>query len=142
MFLKITNGNPEKYTIGDLRRDNPQVSFPKYISNETLAEFKVYPYYRGEIPTYDKLTSYLKEGGFKRDDSANWYLSYTFENLSQGDAERNVRAKRDQLLKDSDWTQVSDVPVDKTAWATYRKALRDITKQEGFPFNVTWPESP
>jgi len=28
--------------------------------------------------------------------------------------------------------------VDKTAWATYRQALRDITTQAD-PFNITWP---
>jgi hypothetical protein len=51
----------------------------------------------------------------------------------------SVRATRDQLLKDTDWTQVADVPVDKPAYVIYRQALRDITLQEGFPFNVEWP---
>lgn len=27
-------------------------------------------------------------------------------------------------------------------WAQYRQALRDITDQPGFPFDVTWPEEP
>ena len=27
-------------------------------------------------------------------------------------------------------------------WALYRKALRDLTQQEGFPFNIQWPEAP
>ena len=27
-------------------------------------------------------------------------------------------------------------------WAVYRQALRDISEQEGFPFNVAWPNSP
>jgi hypothetical protein len=53
-----------------------------------------------------------------------------------------VRATRDQLLKDTDWTQVADVPCTKAvkaAWATYRQSLRDITAQEGFPFEIEWP---
>jgi hypothetical protein len=49
-----------------------------------------------------------------------------------------VRTQRNQMLKDSDWTQLSDSPVDKAAWATYRQALRDITQQAD-PFNFTWP---
>lgn len=49
-----------------------------------------------------------------------------------------IRTQRNQMLKDSDWTQVADAPVDKTAWATYRQALRDITTQPD-PFNITWP---
>jgi len=27
-------------------------------------------------------------------------------------------------------------------WSTYRQALRDITEQEGFPYQVTWPTKP
>ena len=53
-----------------------------------------------------------------------------------------ARSKRNALLRASDWTQVFDVPVDQTAWAAYRKALRDITIQSGFPHSVTWPEQP
>lgn len=28
------------------------------------------------------------------------------------------------------------------SWANYRKALRDLPEQEGFPFNITFPERP
>jgi hypothetical protein len=54
----------------------------------------------------------------------------------------DVRAKRNQLLIETDWTQVNDVPVDKAAWAAYRQSLRDISLQEGFPFDVSFPEKP
>jgi hypothetical protein len=53
-----------------------------------------------------------------------------------------VRQQRNNLLKDSDWTQITDAPADKTAWATYRQALRDVTAQAGFPMTITWPEAP
>jgi hypothetical protein len=53
-----------------------------------------------------------------------------------------VRAKRNMLLTQSDWTQLADAPVDKAAWATYRQELRDITSQVGFPFNVLFPNPP
>jgi hypothetical protein len=49
-----------------------------------------------------------------------------------------IRTQRNQMLKDSDWTQVADSPVDKAAWATYRQALRDITTQVD-PFSIVWP---
>ena len=60
------------------------------------------------------------------------------------DAEQaaSVRAQRTQMLKDSDWTQIADSTADKTAWATYRQALRDITDQAGFPWTITWPNDP
>lgn len=53
-----------------------------------------------------------------------------------------VRKTRGEKLAQSDWTQVADAPVDKEAWATYRQALRDITTQTGFPWEVTWPDAP
>ena len=49
-----------------------------------------------------------------------------------------IRNQRNQLLAQSDWTQLADTPVDKTSWATYRQELRDITAQPD-PFNITWP---
>ena len=48
-------------------------------------------------------------------------------------AER-MRFHRNRLLKESDWTQVNDAPVDQQAWATYRQALRD--------FPATWTPAP
>lgn len=53
-----------------------------------------------------------------------------------------MRAQRNALLSASDWTQVADSPVDKNAWAVYRQALRDISKQAGFPWSVEWPTQP
>ena len=60
------------------------------------------------------------------------------------DAEQaaNVRRTRTEKLKDSDWTQIADSTADKTAWATYRQALRDITAASGFPWTMNWPETP
>jgi hypothetical protein len=55
---------------------------------------------------------------------------------------KSVRASRDEKLKDCDWTQVADAPVDKAVWATYRQALRDVTAQSGFPWTITWPDAP
>lgn len=53
-----------------------------------------------------------------------------------------VRSQRNALLAASDWTQVADAPVDQTAWAAYRQALRDVPDQEGFPASVVWPVAP
>jgi multidrug resistance efflux pump len=55
---------------------------------------------------------------------------------------KSVRTSRSEKLKDSDWTQVADAPVDQAAWAAYRQALRDITSQAGFPWTIEWPEQP
>jgi len=53
-----------------------------------------------------------------------------------------ARTKRNALLTASDWTQVADAPVDQTAWATYRQALRDVPSQASFPENIDWLVAP
>jgi hypothetical protein len=54
MYIKITNGTPAKYTLGQLRRDNPQVSFTKDVPDETLAEYGVYPFRDMDRPALDE----------------------------------------------------------------------------------------
>lgn len=53
-----------------------------------------------------------------------------------------VRAERNAKLVATDWTQITDATVDKTAWAVYRMMLRDIPEQNGFPNNIVWPDAP
>ena len=53
-----------------------------------------------------------------------------------------IRVERDRLLAASDWTQVSDAPVDAAAWASYRQQLRDIPQDFATPDDVVWPEVP
>lgn len=53
--------------------------------------------------------------------------------------------KAKKLLAESDWTMLSDVPMlasEKTAWATYRRALREIRLQSDFPTDIQWPAKP
>ena len=56
--------------------------------------------------------------------------------------EAKTRALRNDLLKDSDWTQINDSTADKAAWAIYRQALRDLPQQAGFPTTINWPVKP
>ena len=63
-------------------------------------------------------------------------------NASTGDI---VIATSRQLLTESDWSMMPDVPMTngtKTKWQDYRKALREIKLQPGFPDQVTWPHKP
>lgn len=54
----------------------------------------------------------------------------------------NLRTLRDGLLKDSDWTQVPDAPVDQAAWKAYRQALRELPANTTDPRQVVWPTQP
>lgn len=56
-----------------------------------------------------------------------------------------IRDRRNDLLTETDYLMQPDYPISeetRTALKAYRQALRDITKQDGFPKEVVWPEKP
>ena len=156
LLVKTANGQVEQfpYTLGDLRRDNPQTSFPKKIGDAILASYGIYHVMPDAQPEYDNLVQVLvrdpephnNETAVKEDtgetyETGRWVIGYTVVNKPQDQAEDAVRNKRDRLLSDTDWMALSDNTM-TLEWASYRQALRDITTQEGFPFSVDWPAKP
>lgn len=58
---------------------------------------------------------------------------------------RDVRRERDKRILATDYLLMTDYPisdVDLEAVKSYRQALRDITRQDGFPIDIVWPEKP
>jgi len=53
-----------------------------------------------------------------------------------------IRGKRNFLLSESDWTQLSDSVSDKEAWALYRAELRNITEAFEKSTEVVFPKKP
>tara|TARA_R110002153_G_scaffold75253_12_gene194857 strand:+ start:1008 stop:1280 length:273 start_codon:yes stop_codon:yes gene_type:complete len=53
----------------------------------------------------------------------------------------NVREERNTKLSATDWTASTDITMTAEMTA-YRKALRDVPAQAGFPNTITWPEAP
>lgn len=146
MYIKVTDGKPMDYTLGQLRRDNPQISFPTEMTDSLLAEYSVYPLTATPYPEVD-YTKNVTNGDPVLVDG-NWTQVWivsdaTPEEIAQrtDDQWAAVRAERNQKLADCDWTQLPDAPVNAEEWASYRQALRDITTQPD-PFNIVWPEEP
>jgi len=82
-------------------------------------------------------------------DGSSWIQQWAVEPKSQEEIDAanaqqaaSVRDQRNRLLAESDWTQLPDSPPDALAWGVYRKALRDIPSQPGFPWDIIWPEAP
>ena len=65
-----------------------------------------------------------------------------YKAMKDAEQAKAVRESRKTKLSECDWTQVADAPVDKTVWATYRQALRDVTTQAEFPWVIDWPKLP
>lgn len=145
MYLRLVNGSPEKYSIEQLKASDPQVSFPNPAPDDLLASYDIYPFYVGGQPQFDDLVQDVVEGPFEQDASGLWAVTWIVENLPLAVAESNVRRRRDELLAQSDWVVIKateaggPIPPD---WIAYRQALRDVTSQAGFPYNVVWPAKP
>ena len=134
------------YTLTDLRRDNPQTSFPRTITEETAKAFNCVPV--TQVAYTDNYTkNYVRSA---RNNGGTWE-----EQLIESDAtddqiaertaaiSNDVRYERNQKLSECDWTQANDSPLKAaSAWTTYRQALRDVPAQSGFPHTVTWPTKP
>lgn len=58
---------------------------------------------------------------------------------------KEIRNKRDKLLTETDWTQVTDTVLNtekQQEYKEYRQQLRDIPEQQEFPYHVVFPEKP
>lgn len=61
--------------------------------------------------------------------------------LDEGELSSSIREKRNILLVQTDAFALSD-RVMSAEMIAYREALRHITAQDGFPFDVEWPVMP
>lgn len=145
MYLRLIDGKPERYALGYLRIENPNVSFPRNIPDEMLASYDVYRYEVDEQPEYNTLTQDIWDGGFYQDETGQWRQWWKVTDKAIHTAKRNIREERDRLLSATDWVVVKanerGNPVPQ-AWADYRQAMRDVPDQAGFPYSVEWPTKP
>jgi len=150
MYVLAPNQTVEKfpYSIGHLRRDNRNTSFPRNPSEQMLADWNVFPVKDRPAPAFDPATENCNQTNPTLE-NGEWVMTWQVSPASAEEiAERlerkslDARQQRNQLLADCDWTQLSDAPVSSSAWANYRQELRDIPEQEGFPWNINWPEEP
>jgi len=142
MYAKIVNNEVVKYPYGvlDLQVDNPQVSFSLPLNENELNVYNVVSVVESQKPSFNSNTEFLDYNVELVDNV--WTVVYFKQQRSEEEVTQIMRLKRDNLLKESDWTQLSDASVDSAAWSTYRQALRDIPSQSEFPFNITWPTQP
>jgi hypothetical protein len=73
-------------------------------------------------------------------------MTFTFNPhfLDATDAQKweQIRLWRNAQLTACDWTMHTDAPTDKTVWATYRQALRDLPAQGGKAEDAVIPSEP
>jgi|SRR6056300_2008765 hypothetical protein len=152
MYVKITNGAVDQYpyTIGLLRRDNPNTSFPRNISSSTLESWGVYSVVVEDQPSFDIKTQNLTQNSTPTLSGDTWTLGWTVSSKSADeitDYNNNMsivnRSKRDTRIAETDWWASSDLTMTAEQTA-YRQALRDITTHANWPHleDADWPTKP
>lgn len=150
MYVKAKNSVVERFpfSVFELRKENPNVSLPREMTQEQLASMDVFSVVEQPEPDTDRF-SYTVKRQLPELVDGQWtvlwdIIAKSAEQLAEDDVRQaeKIRDSRNGRLAATDWTQVADAPVDQAAWATYRQALRDLTGQEGFPWSVQWPTEP
>jgi hypothetical protein len=146
-YIYVKNGNVES-----IPRELPNiwenVSNFNVLDNATVKEYGWYPYRFVPGETSEDMVSngsYFVIGN----DEVVEYQSVRPKTDEERQAEinslwENIRNQRNFLLEKSDWTQLSDSPLNpekKEEWLVYRQALRDITNQLN-PKEIVWPIEP
>ena len=128
----------------EFRRRHKNTSFSRLLDEELLDAFDTDIVFEGPQTQGPPPYSYTYRDGVEKIGD-KWYTKYT---IGQQDKEpidkqyaENIRNRRDTLIKESDWRAVSDRKLEPE-WKEYRQALRDISKQEGFPHDIKWPTDP
>ena len=173
MYAKINGGTVEKfpYSFGDLRKDNPNVSFPRNITQSIRQRYGMQSVFTVDDPSYDFTTQKIVEattptretnGVYTEEDAplpnmvgesiytGRWVLDKTVVDMTAEDIAANDeitaaanRTKRNELLAATDYFALTDVTMD-AAMTSYRQALRDISTHENFPYltDEDWPVAP
>ena len=149
-YIKITNGTQEAYNLGQLRRDNKAISFPKVVEASTLASYGVYSVAYTEAPTYNSATQIATQNEAATDVGGQWTYEWTVRDKTSDElaadtanAAASARSTRNGLLADTDYMALSDVSM-SAEMTTYRQALRDITSHANWPnlSDSDWPTKP
>ena len=152
MYVKVTNGVVDQYpyTIGNLRRDNPNTSFPRNITSNTLESWGVYKVVIEDQPSFDIKTQNLTQNSSPTLSADTWTLGWTVSSKSADEITdyNNImatvnRGRRDTLIAETDWWASSDLTMTAEQTA-YRQALRDITTHANWPHleESDWPVKP
>lgn len=158
MYVLITDGvvTEYPYSFGQLKKDNPQTSFPHKPTDEQLAEWGVYPVKKTPKPNAGPKDNVVELNPVLA--SGEWVQTWQVVAASPDEiAEREIeawaslRALRTDLLLETDWRVIKAVEdalrtnTDLTIpqeWLDYRQALRDVPQNTTDPFNPVWPVAP
>jgi len=146
MEIRIRKSGAVMYE-SEFRAMFPNTGFPIQLTEQIINDFDGDVVFEGPQTQPTRYQIAFRDGVEKIE--GKWYTKHSVldmdaESIAAKDTQQanSVREQRNKELASCDWTQVNDAPVDKTAWASYRQALRDISAQDGFPWIINWPTKP
>ena len=152
MYVKIVDNAIDRYpyTLEQLRKDNPSVSFPKVMSDNLLESYGIYIVTQLNTPNINKRTQKYTANAAPTLVDGAWTIGWTTSNKSSDEISvyDNVeaatnRSTRNNLLYETDYYGNSDVTMPDNV-KTYRQALRDIPTHSNWPNlqDSDWPTKP
>ena len=165
LFVEVATGKPK--TKIQLINENKHISLPSSWTDATLKALGVARVAKTVAPDVSEWQVAIKDGVEEVDGvwREKWVTQEMFVEYTEDDEDGNTvthtvqdqkdaktaadnaaleaaeRAKRDELLKETDHYGLSDVTM-SSEMTTYRQALRDVPQQDGFPSTITWPTKP
>ena len=154
-------------TDSEFRAMFPNTGFPVQLTEDIINDFGGDVVFEGPQVSGDRYQYSMRQGVEQLD--GKWYTKYVlgpvfkdytdeegvlhtaaeqeaaYKAQKDADQAKAVRQQRDTKLAESDWRVIkaleSNIPQD-FAWAAYRQALRDVSAQAGFPWDIEWPVKP
>ena len=122
MYLKAENDTVIKfpYSIGRLRKDNPNTSFPNRPNSDSLAGFGVFSVRLDKPPAFDETRQRITKNPEPELRAGAWVVGWTFHALSDdelaenfvnsisaavGPIKRDVQARLDAFARTRDYIQ-------------------------------------
>ena len=163
MKIRIKNTG-QVMSLDEFKLLNSPITFETHIPESTLNALGADMVFEGPQASGGTVYQYSQYAGVEQKGDGKWYTKYVlgpvftdvvlengttitaatleagYKTVKDNEHAVVIRADRNKRLAESDWTQLLDSSdINKAEWLTYRQALRDVTSQSGFPWNITWP---
>jgi hypothetical protein len=150
MLIQLNNGVPFGYPVDEnnFRMLFRNTSFPEHLTSDIVEPYGFGVFQYTKQPEPKRFTKIVEDIPEKREDGI-FYQKWKSIAMSASEKEAiteeqkyRVREERNIRLFNSDWMLLPDQNFDTSEIneiKKYRKRLRDITNQSGFPWDVVWP---
>ncbi len=142
----------------------PNTGFPVQLTEDIINDFGGDVVFEGPQATGGTVYQYSQAAGVEQI-NGKWYTKYVlgpvftdttaedgtvttaaeneaaYKAMKDAEQAKAVRDDRTRRLAETDWRFRSDMAPSQ-AWIDYCVALRNVPEQEGFPWDVQWPDAP